>query len=921
MNKWHGILGGAILAFGFNRVSSAQTTSISIQSLRPASTNMSTLLAAIEATEPLPAETSPVVGNFYSAAHPDWPPMPGNVHQVPFWLLGDDCYPVDDRDISDASAGIGDAGLSQANANFQRLDSLETSGPMYGSNDLWLEITGIANGRVDLNLHNATNLVYEIWSKTDLLATNWDIEQEVWPVADQEPTPFTISQLIRTNLFIWARDWTGIDENTNGIPDWWEYKYFGQLEVDPSADPDGDGFSNLQEYQAGADPTDYYNGVLPSLTIVGGNNQRSFANCWLGLSLTIRLADTNAALLTNAPVTFTVTNGGGLIATVMGGATSNSLQLRTGMNGDASVWLQLSATNGTHLVAVSVQSGTNAAQVVFTEMAGILPLMAIGGERIMQLTTNGNVISWGGNQDGELGDDTHLDSTNPVYAVGLTNIVKIAAGVNHALAIDARGTLWAWGKNEQGQLGNSGWDDTNYPVQVPGMTNSVIAIAAMDDFSAALKADGTVWAWGQKRYVEYTPSTNVPVSIQGLPTNGIAVTVGGRGLVTLVLMNDGTVWTTSLDWTGDETELPAQVPGLSNIVAICAGESHCLALASNGTVFGCGYDVWGQLGDGGNEYYSEEPVQVVGLTNVVAISAGLDHSLAVDSEGQLWAWGYNCAGQLGTNGFNHTNLPFQILEPTNIVAIAAGSDASVAMDGDGHVWQWGSSDGNFYWWNSETGTVWTWGDTNGCPRLAPTCVDFYNGQLPNLTILNGDNQTPRAGMEFPQPLVFQVTDANGVVLSNAPVSVEVISGDMELRVVSGGDNHTRLRLTTDSNDEVFLIGYADWPFGNSNCVVKVLAASREQVVRVNFAATLLLPLPIIHITNPIPGSVVSQPIIELQGYASGSLSGLSSLSSLSYDISNSTGILTNLTGYITGQAYDANLMGFSTNWFQAITLH
>jgi hypothetical protein len=119
---------------------------------------------------------------------------------------------------------------------------------------MWLEPTGVSNGQAFLNLHNATNLVYEIWSKTDLLAPSWNIEQAVWPETGQDPTPFAISVLNRTNLFIWARDWTGIDENSNSIPDWWEWHYFGNFNLSSNADYDGDGNTILYDYQNGIDP-------------------------------------------------------------------------------------------------------------------------------------------------------------------------------------------------------------------------------------------------------------------------------------------------------------------------------------------------------------------------------------------------------------------------------------------------------------------------------------------------------------------------------------------------------------------------------------------------------------------------------------------------------------------------------------------
>ena len=510
------------------------------------------------------------------------------------------------------------------------------------------------------------------------------------------------------------------------------------------------------------------------------------------------------------------------------------------------------------LVITNAAGSLTSSNAVLTVQVAI-PMIAIGGERIMELTGSGDVVSWGGNHYGELGDHTLLDSSNPVHVFGLTNIMKIASGLNHSLAIDSNGTLWAWGQNNVGQLGDGGDENnTNLPVPVTGMTNTM-AIAAhgynaewQQGLSLAVKADGTVWMWGSSGQFGFGSS---PVRVAGI-SNATAGAVGNNHA--LVLLDDGTVraWgSDGADQLGDgmgiDSDIPVRVPGLSNIVAICAGSYHSLALASDGTVWAWGDNGYGQLGDGGvNSYHSDGPIMVARLTNVVVveIAAGDEHSMVMDSNGRLWAWGDDKYGQLGDGGVAYgVNLPMQVVGMTNIISIAAGTDASAAVDGNGNLWQWGQGIDWPNWPYQE------WGDENGYPRLSPTYVDFYNGQLPNLTILNGNNQTLHGGgSEF--PLVFRVTDTNGAALSNAPVSVEVVAGDMELRTVSGGDNYKGLRLTTVTNGEVSLFGYADQNFSNPNCVVRVLAASRERVAETNFNET-LIPSPTINITSPADSSV------------------------------------------------------------------
>ena len=97
----------------------------------------------------------------------------------------------------------------------------------FDTNQLWLEITGVSNDAAWFNLHNATNQVYAIWSTTNLLA-EWNVETELWPGPDQTSVlPFTVANLNRQNLFVRAEDWTGVDSDGDGIPDWWIWFYFG----------------------------------------------------------------------------------------------------------------------------------------------------------------------------------------------------------------------------------------------------------------------------------------------------------------------------------------------------------------------------------------------------------------------------------------------------------------------------------------------------------------------------------------------------------------------------------------------------------------------------------------------------------------------------------------------------------------------
>jgi alpha-tubulin suppressor-like RCC1 family protein len=164
------------------------------------------------------------------------------------------------------------------------------------------------------------------------------------------------------------------------------------------------------------------------------------------------------------------------------------------------------------------------------------------------------------------------------------------------------------------------------------------------------KSDGTVWAWGRNNKSQL-----------------------GNGL--------------TLD---SSTPVQSGAGVLSSITAVAAGNEHSLALKSDGTVWGWGSNSNGQLGNGVTAGSQPSPVQVSGLTNVTAIAAGVDFSLALKGDGSVWAWGYNGSGQLGDNSTSERWTPVQV-GAGGITAIAAGFNHSVAMNSGGTVYTWGDN--------------------------------------------------------------------------------------------------------------------------------------------------------------------------------------------------------------------------------------
>ena len=373
-------------------------------------------------------------------------------------------------------------------------------------------------------------------------------------------------------------------------------------------------------------------------------------------------------------------------------------------------------------------------------------LLAAGYLDALAPGPGGQILAWGGNASGELGDGTTQDRSAPVPVQGLTghgSVVDVAAGVTHSMAVTSDGSAFAWGHDASGELGGQVSADMLQPVLVQGL-QGVRQVAAGDGWSMALESDGTVMAWGNNQSGELgdgnAPSDHfTPAPVYGLTAGSGVIQIAAGYSSGLVLKADGSVWAWGNGTSGelgdgsmDKRSSPTQVQGLgpgSGVIQVAGGGSFSLALTSDGTVFAWGNNESGELGDGNAPTDSLVPVQVKGLgpdSGVVAIAAGGSFSLALMSDGSVLAWGHNETGELGNgNAPSDSSIPVQVKglgRGSGVEAIAAGGSHCIALTKSGNVLAWG---------NDSQGQL---GDGAGAPFRPTPVTSFADADVPGLTL-------------------------------------------------------------------------------------------------------------------------------------------------------------------------------------------
>jgi alpha-tubulin suppressor-like RCC1 family protein len=307
--------------------------------------------------------------------------------------------------------------------------------------------------------------------------------------------------------------------------------------------------------------------------------------------------------------------------------------------------------------------------------------------------------------------------------------------------------VWGWGMDSDFQLGNRSQNTALTAIHNLGLAGA-LSIATGDTVfpnstevtGYALRPDGTIAAWGYNYFGELGDGerseepASTPRTVVGL--NEVTA-IAAYGPAALALKTDGTVWAWGLNSGGilgdsgkaSFSTKPVQIPGLSNIIAIAAGSNTGYALRADGTVWAWGAGYAGQLGDGQLHAEPATPQLVPGLSGITAIGAGSETAYAVRSDETAVAWGYNGAGQLGNGSTTEKSLtPVPVSGLTQITAITGGAADAYALDSNGTVWAWG---------DGESGELGNGANTS-------SNVPIQIPSLTNIQEVTAGNKTPHA---------------------------------------------------------------------------------------------------------------------------------------------------------------------------------
>ncbi len=330
--------------------------------------------------------------------------------------------------------------------------------------------------------------------------------------------------------------------------------------------------------------------------------------------------------------------------------------------------------------------------------------VSAGTNHALAVKSDSTLWAWGNNASGQIGDGTTQPRYRPVQIGTATVWKQVAAGNAFSLALTSAGALYAWGDRAGGKIGDGGpiIGTQSTPIQVDP-AHAYRAISAGGGFGLAIRSDATLWAWGSDSNGQLGDNgapTGQAVPIQVDPPNTYAAVSAGD-LHALAIRANGTLFAWGDNTAGKlgdgstaQRNAPVPVDAMNTYTAVAAGGTHSLGIRANGTLLAWGDNTQGQLGTAGAQATSAVPVQVGALASWQAVAAGTDFSAAIQTDGTLWEFGKNALGQLGDGTVTTRTSPVAVaVKPggwTQVTAHPTATAYVLGLQSDGTLWGWGS---------------------------------------------------------------------------------------------------------------------------------------------------------------------------------------------------------------------------------------
>lgn len=350
-----------------------------------------------------------------------------------------------------------------------------------------------------------------------------------------------------------------------------------------------------------------------------------------------------------------------------------------------------------------------------TKEASVVKRLALGATHTCVINSDAEVLCWGDNEWGQLGDGTTESNLIPTLLSGLgSGAIAIASEELYTCALTNDGKVFCWGGNEMGDITYPPLDSRLTPTPIGGLPTNIVDLAVGRAHACALDADGSIICWGKNDKGQLgdgtTTDSTVPMHVVDAPDNIISIDAGYAN--TCALTSDGNVYCwgdNKLGQIGDGTLEPRLTPTLAtrlpgNIAAITVQQDHSCALSENGAVYCWGLSLFGEAEEiNTNDDPKVSPVE--GLPkDIIAITAGGTHNCALTGGDNIYCWGNNMMNQLGDSTDLVSQLdvasdewkesikkpPVQVINlPYDIVLVAAGLAHTCALTESEEIFCWG----------------------------------------------------------------------------------------------------------------------------------------------------------------------------------------------------------------------------------------